>query len=349
MVFPHGEGDLYHKYRPQKFSQIVGHKEQIKSIKKAITSDHPSQSFMLVGSSGTGKTTTARIIALSLNCEKPIGDDPCLDCKCCKSILSGSCPDVIEINAADARGIEAARDLRTSMSYQPMTVSNKVYILDEAQGLTPDAQSTLLKVLEEAPKNVFIIICTTNPEKIKPTVRNRCQKFKFGPLPRKEINFLLESVAAYEGFEAGQRTYDLIIDNCEGLPRNALVLLQQVSQIGFSNAKEIDKFLLGEDSEKGVFDFCVALLERQNVKWSEIKKIYSDISHLGAEAIWMTIAGYSRNALIKTTRKKPANTKHVKALELFSEPIPSIKPENKLVYNIHRVWKESDFGLNRNR
>ena len=193
MVLPHGTGDLYHKYRPRKFGEIAGHKEVVYSVRQAVLNKEPSQAYLLIGESGTGKTTTARIMALSLNCENRSEEgDPCLECRSCKNILSGSCPDMIEVNAADTRGIGDIRNLCQSMINMPMFLKNKVYILDEAHQLTKEAQSSLLKELEEAPKHVFIILCSTEPKKILNTVKNRCQRFVFNSLRRSELLNLVE-------------------------------------------------------------------------------------------------------------------------------------------------------------
>lgn len=335
MVLPHRDGDLYHRYRPLRFQEIVGHKEVIKSIKTAVLANRPSQAYLLTGSSGTGKTTTARIMALVLNClNKDESNEPCLSCEPCKAVLSGRCIDIVELNAADNRGIDAIRSLCEKMRLMPLQLKNKVYILDEAHQLTNDAQSSLLKELEEAPKHVYIILCTTHPDKLIPTVRNRCQRFDFKPLKRKEVFDLLSQVSTYETFDFSEDVFGLIADKSEGSPRAALVLLQQVSQLESSKIEDVSKLVFSEDSgNESVFSLC-SLLERR-ADWGKVSKVYNECRDTGAPTLSMLIAGYFRNKLLKNGLES-----YGQILELFCEPLPEGKVgENMLVSKLFKAHK----------
>lgn len=340
MVLPHSEGDLYHKYRPRKFSEISGHKEVVKSLKKAITSDHPSQVYLLTGDSGTGKTSSARIIALSLNCDnKDAEGDPCLECRSCKTIISGSCVDLYEINAADHRGIDSVREISSKMSMMPMQLKNKVYILDEFHQMTKEAQTSLLKVLEEAPKNVFIILCTTNPEKILPTVKTRCQQFKFKNLTTTEIVSLLEEVCAYEAVDLSKKTLQLVADHSSGSPRKALVNLQQVLQLSSTKEDEITRLL--ETEEAGGEDFFkyFMLIISKTSTWSNIVEGYADFKDMGPTGLGMSIAGMFRSKLT-SSRDWNSFMLYSAALEFFVVPFDDGKlGENQLMLALAKTHK----------
>lgn len=340
MVLPHGTGDLYHKYRPRRFNEVVGHKEVISSIKKAVLAVQPSQAFLLVGDSGTGKTTTARIMALTLNCETLSKEgEPCLECGSCTTIISGHCTDITEVNAADHRGIGDIRMLCRSMPMMPLQLRRKVFILDEAHQLTNDAQSSLLKELEEAPEHVFIILCSTHPKKILPTVKNRCQQFKFSSLRRSDMLHLLEDVATYEGENLPTGTYKIIADCAGGSPRNGLVKLQQVIQMGPADLEAVARLLGTEDQkDANVFKLCFAL-KKERPDWSAVSKLYQECKHLGPPAIGMMVAGYFRNQLLKESNYGRAN-KAAGVLELFVTPFPDGKlGENILVCNLFKATK----------
>ena len=338
MVVPYGSGDLYHKYRPRKFGEISGHKEVIKSIRKAVTATSPSRAFLLIGETGTGKTTTARIMALALNCESPgKGGEPCSACDSCKAILSGSCSDLIEVNAADHRGIGDIRQLCQTMPYMPIQVKNKIYILDEAHQLTNDAQSSLLKELEEAPGHVFIILCSTHPKKILPTVKNRCQRFKFGSLRRKEMVMLLEEITTFEGEDFSPQVYNAIADAAGGSPRNAIVLLQQTIQLGSKDLSAILRLLGSEDQgDPNTFAICLGL--NKGEQWGKLVQHYNDAKHVGPSGMGMMIAGYFRNQLLKSANKDRADL-CASVLELFSNPFPEGKlGENHFVLNLYKAY-----------
>jgi DNA polymerase-3 subunit gamma/tau len=334
MVLPYGEGDIYHKYRPRKFSEVAGHEDIIKSLKNALISEHPSQSFLLTGASGTGKTTSARIMALSLNCADRSEDgEPCLKCKPCTIISSQRCMDIIEKNAAEHRGIDAVREISKSMSLMPMQVKNKVYILDEFHQMTKEAQTSLLKVLEEAPRNVFIILCTTHPEKILPTVKNRCQQFTFKSLRKSQIANLIEEVTAYEGRVIAKEIVSAIAESAEGSPRKALVTLQQVFQLDEVTPLSISNIVNTETEDPGIMKLCFAV---GNKTWPEVMSVYKEVKTSGAPAIGMIMAGFIRNQLIGCTDKLKAKSLSSK-LDLFLVPFAESKlGENQLVNSLYK-------------
>lgn len=332
MVLPHSKGDLYHKYRPCRFNEIAGHKALVSSIRSAVTAKEPSQAYLLLGASGTGKTTAARIMAMSLNCDNKSKDgDPCLTCEACKAILSGNCTDMLELNAADNRGINDIRSITQSMPLMPMQLTNKVYILDEAHQLTNEAQSSLLKVLEEAPSHVFIILCSTHPKKILPTVKNRCQRFTFTSLKQSEMLGLVEEVATLEGEDLPQEAYEAIVDASGGSPRSALVSLQQVLQLESRELTDILKLVVGEDeSDPNVVNLCFALNNR-TTKWNRVVEAYKEVKHIGPPGIGMIMAGFYRNQLLKS-----GNIYAAKKLKVFLEPFPEGKlGENQLVHALY--------------
>jgi len=334
-VKPHGEGDLYHKYRPQRFNEIAGHDALASSVRSAIKAGK-SQAFMLTGASGTGKTTTARIMALAANCERQ-EEEPCLECEACKAVLSGSCPDMLEMNAADSRGIDDIRSMCQNMGFSPMVLKKRIYILDEAHQLTKDAQNTLLKYLEDAPKHVIIILCSTDPKKILKTVSNRCQKFKFDLLNRGEMFDLVSSVAKQEGRDFPQDVLGTVVSASEGSPRNALVALQQVLQLQEVTSETVKALLEQSEDDPNAIKLCFTVNAKEP-KWGSIVGMYNEVKVLGAPALGMTLAGYFRNQLLKAPNPAEA-TKRAACLELFLTPFDSGKlGENQLVSALFKAF-----------
>lgn len=338
MVFPGLSGDLYHKYRPRRFSEMTGHKAVVKSLKTAINSKDSPQAYLLVGESGTGKTSSARIMALTLNCTNKIDSEPCLECPACKIILSGSCSDVIEINGADNRGIDDMRAIISKMFLTGMQVSKKVYIIDECQQLTKEAQSSLLKPLEDTPEDVYIILCTTNPEKILLPVKNRCQIVKFNLLPPSEIMNLLEEVSTYEAKDLGKEILKDIAEASQGSPRNALVRLQQIIQLNSNDPEEISVFLENEEYDNADLSQLLACFFKQT-EWDKIIVAYKEVIEKGAPTIGMGLAGFFRNKLLGSQDPNQAKI-YADLLELFVNPFDDGKPgENKLVLNLYKAYK----------
>lgn len=324
-----GKGDLYHRYRPHRFDEIVGHTSTANSVKNAVAGT--GQAFLLTGESGTGKTTTARIIALAANCSALENGEPCLKCSACKSILSGSSADIMELNAADARGIDAVRDIAATMGFAPMFLKKRIYIFDEAHQLTNDAQNTLLKYVEDVSPSAIIILCSTHPKKIIPTLRNRCQTFKFGSLKKKDLMSLLSKVAKEEGKEVPAGALEAAAEVAEGSPRKALVSLQQLLQLDDLTPESLNEvFEASSEEDPNAIKLAIAL--DSGKKWKDIVSIYEDSKSLGAPALGMVLAGFFRNKLLKTTSNFDKAKAYHDALTLYLRPFDTGKlGENQLV------------------
>ena len=174
---------LYRKYRPKSFSEIVGQDHVKKILTNALKMGRIAHAYIFAGPRGTGKTTTARILAKSLNCENRKDAEPCNQCQSCISIDEGTFMDVVELDAASNRGIDEIRRIREGAGYRPIEGKYKVYIIDEVHMLTKEAFNALLKTLEEPPEHVVFVLATTNLEKVPPTIVSRCQVLEFKNLP----------------------------------------------------------------------------------------------------------------------------------------------------------------------
>ena len=242
------------KYRPQRLQDLTGHDVLVETITNAINSNRLHHAFLLTGTRGIGKTTTARILALSLNC---IGEDgqgtsptaaPCLKCSHCKQIMSGSHSDVMEFDAASKTGVDSMREIIDSCVYPPMSARYKVYIIDEVHMLSKAAFNSLLKTLEEPPHNVKFIFATTEMKKVPITIVSRCQKFVLHNLSVSELSQNLKNICEKEGIEFEDDAIDSIAKMAKGSVRDSLSLLDQiVSSVSSGIANKNDS---GSDNTK---------------------------------------------------------------------------------------------------
>jgi len=220
---------LARKYRPQKFSQVIGQEHVTRTLKNAIEQVRTAHGYIFSGHRGIGKTTVARILAMALNCrssEKPVSE-PCGVCDSCMEIRAGNSVDVIEIDAATNRGIDEIRELREAARYRPARDRFKIYILDEAHQITDAAFNALLKTLEEPPAHVVFMLATTQPEDIPQTIRSRCQHFSFRAVRFEEILGQLRDIATREKIEADEDALALLAEAGDGSMRDALSILDQ--------------------------------------------------------------------------------------------------------------------------
>lgn len=218
---------LYNRWRPQNFSTIVGQTAMKQALTNAIHSNRIAHAYLFSGPRGTGKTSTARILAKALNCLEGPTTEPCGVCANCQRITAGTSMDVYELDAASNRGIDDVKNLLEQMTYSPVDGKYKIYIIDEVHMLTTEAFNALLKTLEEPPEHVIFILATTDPHKIPPTIHSRCQRFDFHRITVEEIVEHLAMVAEKSNIKAEREALRLIAIQSEGGMRDALSLLDQ--------------------------------------------------------------------------------------------------------------------------
>lgn len=218
---------LYRRWRPQDFGALVGQQAVKTALSNALTSGRIAHAYLFSGPRGTGKTSTARILAKALNCENGPTPHPCGHCLNCERITAGTSMDVFEIDAASNRGIEEIKSLREQLAFAPVNGRYKIYIIDEVHMLTTEAFNALLKTLEEPPAHVIFILATTDPHRIPATIHSRCQRFDFRRVTVDEIAEHLALVAEKSGINADAEALRLIAIQAEGGMRDALSLLDQ--------------------------------------------------------------------------------------------------------------------------
>ena len=230
---------LARKWRPTDFSEVVGQEHVVKALSNALDQNKIHQAYVLSGTRGVGKTTIARILSKSLNCEKGLDSKPCHECPTCISISEGSFMDFQEIDAASSRGVDDTKQLLETVMYMPSSSRYKVYLLDEVHMLSPQSFNMLLKTLEEPPEHVIFILATTLPEKIPATVLSRCLQFNLKNLTPTQLKERLEVILKDEGISFDQGSISQIARAGRGSLRDCLTITDQA--IAFCNGKLTDE------------------------------------------------------------------------------------------------------------
>lgn len=233
---------LYRKERPEVFSEILGQEHIVKILKNQLLTGTVSHAYLFCGTRGTGKTTTARILAKAVNCVDPV-TGPCGKCESCMAIKEGRFMDVIEIDAASNNGVENIREINESVKYPPQVGRKKVYIIDEVHMLSQGAFNALLKTLEEPPEYVMFILATTEPEKLPQTILSRCMRLDFKRVPESVIIEGMRKIVSERGVEITEDGLKLLASNADGSVRDGLSILDQCLSSG---EKKIDRDLILE-------------------------------------------------------------------------------------------------------
>lgn len=250
---------LYRAYRPEVFDEILGQEHIVKILKNQINTDSTSHAYLFCGTRGTGKTTTARILAKGLNCLSDEGGRPCGRCSACISIKEGTYLDVIEIDAASNNGVDNIRELRESVKYPPAAGRKKVYIIDEVHMLSNEAFNALLKTLEEPPEYVVFILATTEPQKLPATILSRCMRLDFRRIPEQVLIDGMAEICEKRNISVSENALRIIAANADGSVRDGLSILDQCISGGDTEvgAKDVLEFLgaSGEETFVELTDF----------------------------------------------------------------------------------------------
>ncbi len=273
--------NLYNKHRPPSLAGVVGQDKAVSQFEAFFKRGNVPHAILLHGPSGCGKTTLARIIRRQLAC---------------------STEDYFEVNCADFKGIDTIREIRARMRSAPFFGKVKMWVIDEAQKLTGDAQSAILKILEDTPPHVYFVLCTTDPQKISKPIHTRCTAVKLDGVPAGPMESLLLTVAQKEKMDLTEKVVDTIIDCAEGSPRKALVLLEQVGHL-----QDEDSMLEGLEKAAQVKDQAILLaraLINPSCQWQEVASILKDLQD-EPESIRYMILGYARSVLLSGGKLAP--------------------------------------------
>ena len=314
---------LYRETRPEVFDEILGQESIVKILRHQVATDTVSHAYLFTGTRGTGKTTTARILAKAVNCEAPdLAGRPCGKCEACRQIADGNFVDVIEIDAASNNGVDNIRELRESVNYPPAVGRVKVYIIDEVHMLSTGAFNALLKTLEEPPENVIFILATTNPEKLPQTVLSRCMRLDFKRIPQTVLAQHMKDICSDRGVGIDDDALRLLAANADGSVRDSLSILEQCLSSGEQHlTRDLVLDFLGAVSEEfyleltgyvmsGDISSAFVLIDKAISDGKDVKQIMKD---------WMS---HCRNLLIAKYVSDPKDL-----LNLSTENIDLLKKQ----------------------
>jgi len=303
---------LYRKWRPQTFEDIIGQKHIAQTLINAISLNRISHAYIFSGPRGVGKTTTARILAKSLNCENGPTPYPCNKCERCIRITNGYSMDVIEIDGASNNGVDSIRELRNKVNFAPAEGKYRIYIIDEVHMLSTGAFNALLKTLEEPPLHVIFIFATTDPYKIPGTILSRCQWFNFRRISLEDIVAKLKMIAKDEKLNIDDKTLNIIARSSTGSMRDAESALDQIiAYCGKEITSQGVKEVLGIIEEEVFFEFIEAIIKNDTLKGIEIINRVSDLGEDASQFIKNLMEYVHNLSLAKVCQKEILNLKGI--------------------------------------
>ena len=285
--------NLFNKYRPKSFDEIIGNETTVSSLKALLDREESRPHiFLLHGSKGTGKTTLARIIAATVGCHKY---------------------DLMEMNFADTRGIDTVREIIEHSEYMPRYGKVRVWIIDEIHQATKEAMNSMLKILEEPPKHVYFVLCTTDPQKIISTVRDRCYDFQMAFLTEDLLLTLIERVLSAENKKLSDKIKQHIAEKANGSARSCLVLLDKLIDVPETDLTKLSSII--EDEESEIKQLCQYFLKKGKSKWTDIAKLLKTMKQ-EPETIRYAVLGYMNAVLLNS-----GNAQASFVIECFSKPL----------------------------
>jgi DNA polymerase III gamma/tau subunit len=301
---------LYQRYRPQSFDDIVGNEDMLPILLADLSKKDKPHAYLLTGPVGCGKTTIGRLISKALGCKER---------------------DFTEQNSADYRGIDSVREMLESSRFVPLVGTCRVWLLDECHRLTTDAQSALLKGLEDTPAHVYYILATTDPQKLLETVRSRCSRYEVKPLTDQQMFRLLRHIAKAEEAEVVREAFDQIVTDSQGYPRTALQILDQV--IVTPPEKQLEVAKRAAETLSKTIELCRALLNNQG--WKKVANILTGLKDEDPEVVRRAVLGYCSAVLLKTDNMVAASVMEQMVESIFYTGWPG------LVFNIYSAVKLS--------
>jgi DNA polymerase III subunit gamma/tau len=296
---------LARKWRPQLFEEVVGQRHITQTLQNAISQKRVAHAFLFTGARGVGKTSSARILAKALNCERGLQINPCNQCTNCHEVTHGTSMDVIEVDGASNRGIDEVRELRENVRYTPAKSRYKIYIIDEVHMLTKEAFNALLKTLEEPPPHIIFIFATTEPHKIPATILSRCQRYDFKRIPFREVIGSLRRIVEEEKIQISQRGLLSIAQESEGSLRDAQSLLDQVIAYAGKDIHDEDVAeVLGLIDRKMLSDTIEAIADRDVER---CMKVIEHVYHFGYDLqhFCRELLQYLRNLILIQVSQHP--------------------------------------------
>ena len=324
---------LYRKYRPKTFEEVVGQEHITKTLKNQIISGRVGHAYLLNGGRGTGKTSSAKILARAINCLNPQNGNPCNECEICKAALNGSLTDIVEMDAASNNSVEDIRSIRDEVNFLPTVAKYRVYIIDEVHMLSIGAFNALLKTLEEPPEHVKFILATTEPQKLPATILSRCQRFDFKKISSEFIKARLNYICQEDKIKIEEEAINTISVLAEGAMRDALSILDQVvayseSKITVKDVHEING-TIPQDELKHFIKY-IALK-----KYNEIFNMIDEYDNNGKNFVKLSeeIINFYRNILLVMNATEYSK-ENISNVEIYKE-FEKIIEESTIINNIN--------------